>query len=132
MTVLVGYVDTPEGNAALDAALQEAARRRTRLVVLNSPRSGAPVDASLIDQTQVSRLRQRAEDEGVEIDIRQTPHHDHLVSALDDVAAEVGAELLVIGIKRRSPVGKLILGSTAQRVLLEVDVPVLAIKRRRE
>ena len=41
MTVLVGYVPTPEGEAAFNAALSEARRRGERLVVLNSPRSGA-------------------------------------------------------------------------------------------
>jgi nucleotide-binding universal stress UspA family protein len=38
------------------------------------------------------------------------------------------AELLVIGIKHRSPVGKLLLGSVSQQVLLECPKPVLAVK----
>ncbi|MGX1480503.1 UNVERIFIED_CONTAM: hypothetical protein RKD50_009311 [Streptomyces canus] len=37
MTVLVGYLPTPEGKAAFSAALDEAARRREDLVVLSSP-----------------------------------------------------------------------------------------------
>jgi nucleotide-binding universal stress UspA family protein len=38
------------------------------------------------------------------------------------------AELLVIGIRHRSPVGKLLLGSVSQRLLLECPKPVLAVK----
>ncbi len=38
------------------------------------------------------------------------------------------AELLVVGIRHRNPVGKLLLGSVAQQVLLECPKPVLAVK----
>jgi nucleotide-binding universal stress UspA family protein len=43
-------------------------------------------------------------------------------------AEEVNAELLVIGIRRRSPVGKLVLGSNAQDILLRAECAVLAVK----
>jgi nucleotide-binding universal stress UspA family protein len=36
--------------------------------------------------------------------------------------------VLVIGIRHRSAVGKLLMGSAAQRILLDVDCPVLAVK----
>jgi nucleotide-binding universal stress UspA family protein len=44
------------------------------------------------------------------------------------VAQEVDAELLVVGIHRRSPVGKALLGSNAQRILLNAMCPVLAVR----
>ena len=47
---------------------------------------------------------------------------------LIDVADEVNADFIVIGMRRRSPVGKLLLGSIAQQVLLDASCPVLAVK----
>ena len=45
-----------------------------------------------------------------------------------EIAEEIGAELVVVGLHRRSPVRKALLGSTAQRVLLEATCPVLAVR----
>ena len=44
------------------------------------------------------------------------------------LAEEVDADMIVIGLRRRTPVGKLILGSNAQQVLLDASCPVLAVK----
>lgn len=128
MTILVGYVKTPEGEAALSAGIAEAKLRGSRLVVVNSPRRGALVDDAMLDEQHVAAIIDRAAAAGVATEVRQPPHGEALSDTIEDVAAEVGASLVVIGLRRRTPVGKLILGSAAQRILLGSSAPVLAVK----
>lgn len=128
MSILIGYVPTPEGEAALEAGLKEARLRDTNAVILNSPRKGAPVDAALIPEDQVAELVRRARAVGVEAVVRQPGHTDDLTDEFIELAEEIDASLIVIGLRKRSQVGKFIMGSHAQRILLQVDRPVLAVK----
>jgi nucleotide-binding universal stress UspA family protein len=128
--IVVGYIDTPEGAAAGDRAILEAKHRGAVLVIVNSQRGGSSLDrdAVLALESEVEGLAQRARDEGVEVKIRQLVRDADPASDLIAVADEEDADLIVIGLRRRSPVGKLILGSNAQSVLLEAPCPVLAVK----
>ena len=128
MTVLVGYVPTPEGEAAFAAALDEAKRRTEQLLVLNSPKGGAPVSAEVAPDEIVRDMTARAQPAGVDVEVRQAPHAGDAADEVLRVAQESEASVIVIGLRKRSPVGKLIMGSSAQRILLEADRPVLAVK----
>ena len=128
MTVLVGFVPTPEGEAAFTAGLAEAGRRNEGLLVLNTPRGGAPVSADVAPPELVEQLTARAQEAGVTLEVRQTPHSGDLADEVLRVAEEADASVIVIGIRRRSPVGKLLMGSSAQRILLDADRDVLAVK----
>jgi nucleotide-binding universal stress UspA family protein len=128
VTILIGYVDTPEGRAALEGGLAEARVRGTDVLVVNSPRRGAPVDDAMIGEAQIAQILRRAKEADVPAEVRQPLHEDDLPRTFEDLVAETGADLVVIGVRRRSPVGKLILGSDAQRILLDASVPVLAVK----
>jgi nucleotide-binding universal stress UspA family protein len=128
MTVVVGYLPTPEGEAAFTAGLAEAARRGERLVLLNSPRAGAPVSSDVAPDRAVQELTERARAADVELDLRQEPHAGELSDEILRVAMEADASVIVIGLRKRSPVGKLLMGSSAQRILLDADRPVLAVK----
>ncbi len=128
MTVLVGYVPTPEGEAAFDAALAEAERRREPLLLLNSPRRGAPVSADVAPESVVQAMTARAQAAGVDLQVRQEAHDGEISDEVLRVAQETDASVIVIGLRKRSPVGKLLMGSSAQRILLDADRPVLAVK----
>ena len=128
MTVLVAYVPTPEGDAAFAAAVEEAGRRGGRLVLLNTPREGAPVSAAMADEDAVRALVARASAAGVDVEVHQEAHAGDVADEVVRVAGAVDAQVIVIGLRKRSPVGKLLMGSTAQRILLDADRPVLAVK----
>ena len=128
MTVLVGFVPTPEGEAAFAAGLAEAQRRGEDLLVLNTPRGGAPVSADVAPPELVAELTGRAHHAGITLEVRQAPHSGDLADTVVRTAEESGASVIVIGLRRRSPVGKLLMGSAAQRILLDADRPVLAVK----
>jgi nucleotide-binding universal stress UspA family protein len=128
MTILIGYVPTPVGEAALQAGFSEAAARGDDVVILNSPRRGSTVDADLVDEAVDSELLSRAAEGGVTARVDHAEHGSDLVSTFESLVKSTGARLIVIGLRRRSPVGKLVLGSDAQRILLEASVPVLAVK----
>ena len=128
MTIVIGYVPTPVGDAALDAGIAEAAAHGDDVIVLNSPRRGSTVDGDLIDQTSVAELVARAEKAGVTATVDQLEHGADLLEAFEAVVERTSARMVVIGVRRRSPVGKLVTGSDAQRLLLELDVPILAVK----
>ncbi|HET6652831.1 MAG TPA: universal stress protein [Nocardioides sp.] len=129
-TIVVGYVPKAEGRAALARAAEEAKLRDMRLVVVNSHRGGREFDKddALESEAQLEEVRSTLRDAGVEHEVRQLVRGLDPADDLVNVATEVNADIIVIGLRRRSPVGKLILGSNAQRVLLDAPCPVLAVK----
>ena len=72
-------------------------------------------------------LEERLTDSGVEHEVRQTMGRD-IADEILAVAKEVEADAIVIGIRHRTPVGKLIMGSVAQRVIIDATCPVIAVK----
>ena len=72
-------------------------------------------------------LEAELEASGVPHEVRQ-PMGSDVGDQVLALAEEVDASLIVIGLRRRSPVGKLIMGSVAQRILMGAHCPVLAVK----
>jgi nucleotide-binding universal stress UspA family protein len=129
-TIVVGYVPKPEGRAALRRAVDEALLRRTKLVVVNSAKGGPDFggDDQIRTDQELAEVRSHLDEHGVEFEVRQLVRGMEVAEDLVAVAEESGAEMIVIGLRRRSPVGKLILGSNAQSILLDAPCPVLAVK----
>lgn len=127
MTVVVGYVPKPEGRAALSAALDEADRRGEGLYVVNTSRGDAYVDPTYASPEDLAEVRHVLEESGVPFELDQHLGRDAAEEVVEAAQAR-GASLIVIGLRRRTPTGKLIFGSDAQRILLDAPCPVLAVK----
>ncbi|MCT1776528.1 universal stress protein [Brachybacterium sp. p3-SID957] len=127
MTIVVGYSPSGQGRAALHAALRHAVRVGEDLVVAshlyNDPETG-PAVAS--EQTVLADCRATGLDLP-EITVRSCGTRD-VGEFLLDLSEELEATLVVIGLHRKSPIGKLNLGASARRVVLGASCPVLAVK----
>ncbi len=129
MTVAVAHQVSATSRKALVEAVREARYRDTDLAVLHVVGS---IDA---DNKEAYRLGVSDEIEKVVGDGPPVTWKLHLVTAGGDLGDAllglvdaVDADLLVIGARRRSPVGKALLGSVAQTVILEAKLPVLVVK----
>lgn len=128
MTIVVGFIPTAQGEAALAAAIGEALAHEESLLVVNMSRDDKLVDANRAPAAELTRLDTELTESGVPHEVRRIEQGTDPTDAILSVIDEVQARLLVIGIRHRSPVGKLLLGSTAQRLLLDAPCPVLAVK----
>jgi len=131
MTVAVAHQVSTTSRIALAQAVEEAKFRDTDLAVLHV------VDSIDADRSEAYRLGISDEIErvvGKNADITWKLHlrtaKVDLGETLVSLTDEVGAGLLVIGARRRSPVGKAFMGSVAQTVILQANVPVLVVKAR--
>jgi len=128
MNIVVGYVPAPQGLAAVDYAVEEARLAGGHLVIVNTGHHGNYADPVFASGEDLDALDAQLTAAGVSHEIVQPT--DGRSAAEEILAAEdrVSAELVVIGIRRRSPLGKILMGSTAQEVLLTARAPVCAVK----
>lgn len=127
MSIVIAYSPDIYGRAALDHGLAEALLRKTTLVVVNVTRGDSLVDSHYAHEGEVQQVLDRLEAEGVDAKVRREVVPD-IADAVLAVATEEDATLIVVGVRHRSPVGKMLLGSVAQRVILDASCPVLAVK----
>lgn len=125
--IVVGYSADPFGRAALEHGISEAKLRGSSLCVVNSTAGDAYVDARFAQSTEVHDIEEQLANCGVEFELTQPVGVDAAQELLNQMERD-DAELLVIGVRHRNPVGKLLLGSISQRLLLECHKPVLAVK----
>jgi nucleotide-binding universal stress UspA family protein len=128
MTVLLAYIHTPEGDAALAAAVDEARWRATRAVVVNVTRPAAEVEGPLSAEQELDAVTALFEDAGVEVEVRQLPATADRAGAILAVMSEVDPDLVVIGMRRHSTVRELVIGDTSQRLVRAARCPVLMVK----
>jgi nucleotide-binding universal stress UspA family protein len=127
VTVVIGYIPNQYGEAALQVGLQEAEARKLRVVVVNASRGEAYVDKKFVNEKDLADLDERLTAAGVDHKVHQAAGVD-VGDEIVRVAEENHAELVVIGIRPRTPVGKVLMGSVAQTVIMDAPCPVLTVR----
>lgn len=130
MKIVVGFIDTPEGHAAVDGAVAEAQLRGGSLVVVHSMHGGSREtgDEYIATAEAFEALSNRLRSLGVAFETHEFVRGN---TPAEDIVAAVqatGAGLIVIGIRKRSTTGKILLGSNALDILHDSPVPVLCVK----
>ena len=128
MTILVAYVPRPEGQTALDKGIEMAKRGNERLVVVNVSPGGTKDDPSFAEAHDFERVQKLLEDSGLNAEIKQFVRGHNAVEEIGVLVDSLQVSVLIIGLRKRSAVGKLLLGSVAQELLLSISCPVLAVK----
>ena len=128
MTILVAYVPSPEGQAALEQGIAFATERKAALIVVNATPGGIGEDPSRADVLDVERVEGLLAASGLQATFKQFVRGRNAVEEIADLVHSQQVSLLVIGLRRRSAVGKLLLGSVAQEILLTIPCPILAVK----
>lgn len=119
MTIVVAYADTPPGHAAVDAAVAESAREQETVILVPAVRGES--------MPEVEEIGARWPAIADRIEVERGDLGDPSDTVVQ-VAQRRDARLVVLGLRARTPVGKLVFGSTAQRILLDATCPVLAVK----
>lgn len=127
-TIVVGYIPSAQGLAAVEYAKAEAKAKGAHLVVVNTGHYGNYADPSFADAKDLDAIDAQLTDEGIAHSIVQPTQGRSAAEEILSAETEYAAELLVIGLRRRTPVGKILMGSTAQEILLSAKAPVVTVK----
>jgi len=128
MTILVAYAPRPEGQAALDQGIDIARRRNELLMVVNASPGGEKEDPAMADVLDYERVEKLLTAAGIPFELKQFVRGKSAVDEIQTLTETLPISLVIIGLRKRSAVGKLIMGSVAQDILLNVPCPVLAVK----
>ena len=119
MNIVVGYLPTPAGRAALRAAIDEAKLRAADLVVVQGHHTKRWGRHTGPEETETAVREDRAalDASGVAYELIPMADDADPADVILDVTDRTHTTLLVIGTRRRTPVGKLIMAPTTQRLL---------------
>lgn len=127
MTIVVGYSPSGQGRAALRAAVRYAARSAEGLAIASHQYHDPERGMTAASESEVRAEVALSDLDCGDITVHSSPERD-IGEFLLSVVDEVHASLVVIGLRRKPPIGKLNLGASARRVVLGAPCPVLAVK----
>lgn len=127
MTIVVGYVPTETGFSAVQEAVREARSRNVPVIVVNVVGAAGYTVPTAADERDLDAVTAHLTQNGVRNSLRQMTGDASPAEVILDVAREVDAALIVLGLHQRSWIAKRVLGSTARSVVLAAPCPVLIV-----
>lgn len=126
MKILLAYVPSATSEAALAFTLERARESGAHVLVLHSETPKTPRKAAAVADARP--LDERLAESGIDYELRTVPRRDDPADDILAAAESEGIDEVVLGIRRRTPIGKIILGSTSMRVIMEAPCPVVCVK----
>jgi nucleotide-binding universal stress UspA family protein len=130
MKFLVAYSGSAESRAALKLAIDHASLFSAKVFVITSMEGGhseKPEDIARVNR-ELKQVRQQLTDAGLEHEVHETARGLTPGEDIVRFAKENGIGQIFVGIEKRSRTRKLLLGSTAQYIILKATCPVITIK----
>jgi len=130
MKILVGYEESRVADAALDLALKHARAFDAEVLIVTSLEQSPTLKIEDIDKAEnrLEKIKKSFSAEDIPCEARATVSYQSPGEDLASIAKENDVDEIIVGVRRRSKVGKLVFGSTAQYVILESDCPVVSVK----
>ncbi len=130
MTILVALSTSERRTRIMDFAVEEAKLRGKKLVIVHSLYGGDRTSEEEIEEGEnlLKWAEEKAKAEGLEVETHLLVRGKEPGDDVLDFAQEIKPDMIVIGVKKRSPTGKLIFGSIPQKIILNSEVPVVSVK----
>ena len=130
MKILVGYDRSEEAGRALELALQHAKAFGAKVYVLTSRSKGTDEEVPDIekDEENLAKVEKRLQEAGVECETHLMIRGSTPAEDLIEFAEEKHVDEIIVGVAKKSRVGKLIFGSNAQYVILHAPCPVMTVQ----
>jgi nucleotide-binding universal stress UspA family protein len=130
MKILVGYNDKKATEAVLKLAHKHALAFKADVFIVTSMEQSPSLKKEDIDKAEIKleKLKKPFKAEDIFCETQTSVSYETPGEDLVRFAKENDIDEIIIGVKKRSKVGKLMFGSTAQYVILKSPCPVLAVK----
>lgn len=137
MVILAAVDNSERSERVVKFAVEEAKLRGEELILIHcielTPGSRIVEEdvkeyAVQTGEELLSNFASKAREEGVECESILVREIKDPGKSIVEVASEIKPTLIVIGVRERSPAGKLLFGSTAQHVILHAEQPVVCVK----
>jgi nucleotide-binding universal stress UspA family protein len=128
--IMIGYDGSNAGKEALSVAVEQTIAFRARLYIIRSLVGGSENKKEKIRkaETDLDWAESFAREKGVECETHLLVRGLRPGEDLIQFAEDHGIDEIVIGVRRRSNVGKVIFGSNARYIVMEAPCPVLTVK----